>query len=97
MSEVDLYRKKYEAKLDEWKADIIKLKAKARQEASDSSIQLQHKIDALEAKHALVKEKLSMLSDDSSHAWHEIKSGIEKAGTDLGGSIKAAAHKFKQF
>ena len=94
MSEVELYREKYEAKLDEWEADIIKLKAKARQEKSDASIELQHKVDDLEAKHALLKEKLSNLSDNSNNVWGEIKSGIEKAGSDLGGSIKAAVHTF---
>jgi predicted nuclease with TOPRIM domain len=94
MSEVELYQEKYQAKLDEWEADIIKLKAKARQEQSAASIQMQHKIDALEAKHALLKEKLSTLSDNSNSAWREIKSGIEKAGSDLSGSIKAAVHTF---
>jgi septal ring factor EnvC (AmiA/AmiB activator) len=94
MSDVELYREKYEAKLDEWEAEIMKLKAKARQEKSDASIDLQHKVDDLEAKHALLKEKLSKLSDDGDNAWRKIKSGIEKAGSDLSGSIKAAVHTF---
>jgi septal ring factor EnvC (AmiA/AmiB activator) len=96
MSEVEMYQKKYEAKLDEWEAEIIKLKAKSQQEASDSSIELQHKVNDLEAKHALLKKKLSELSDNSKSTWKDIKSGIEEAGSDLSGSIKSAIHKFNE-
>lgn len=96
MSEVELYREKYEAKLDEWEASIIKLKAKSRQEKSNTLIQLQHKVDELQVKHAHLKEKLNDLSDDKEKNLGDIKSEIEKAGSDLAGSIKAAAHKLKK-
>lgn len=96
MSEATAYREKYEAKLDEWNAEITKLKAKARQEKSDASITLHHKVEDLEAKHTALKQKLNDVADDNNNAWNELKSGIEKAGSDLSGSIKAAAHKFEK-
>lgn len=94
MSNVQEYKKKYQAKLDEWEAEITKLKAKARQEKSDNAIKLQHQIEELEGKHELLKDKLNTLSESGENALSELKSGIEKAGSDLSGSIKAATHKF---
>lgn len=94
MSKVEAYKEKYEAKLGEWKADIDKLKAKANQEKSDASISLHEKIDELEAKREDVKRELKKLSEASSEAWEDFSSGVEKACTDLSGSIKAAMHKF---
>lgn len=94
MSNVQEYKKKYQAKLDEWEAEITKLKTKARQEKSDNAIKLQHQIEELEGKHELLKDKLNKLSESGENALSELKSGIEKAGSDLGGSIKAAVHKF---
>ena len=94
MSDVQEYKKKYQAKLDEWEAEITKLKAKARQEKSDNAIKLQHQIEDLEGKHEVLKDKLNKLSDSGSDALDELKSGIEKAESDLSGSIKAVVHKF---
>lgn len=94
MNNVEAYKEKYSAKLDEWKAEIDKLKAKATQEKSDVSISFHEKIDELERKRGDVKKELEKLSAAGNDAWEDLKSGVEKACTDLSGSIKAAMHKF---
>ena len=40
-----LYREKAEAKLDEWSAELDKLKARARQEGADAALDLDKKFD----------------------------------------------------
>ena len=96
MNEANAYKEKYEAKLDEWNAEISKMKAQANQKKSDETIELQKKIEDLESKHTALKKKLDELSDQGRDAWEALKSDIEKAGSDLSGSIKAATHKLDQ-
>ncbi|MBQ0754748.1 MAG: hypothetical protein KBT87_07240 [Gammaproteobacteria bacterium] len=94
MNNAEAYKEKYSAKLDEWKAEIDKLKARAVQEKSDASISLREKVDELEKKRDEAKKQLEKLSNAGNDAWEDLKSGVEKACTDLSGSIKAAMHKF---
>lgn len=95
MREAIVFKDTYEEKLGVWYADIAKLKAKACQQKPDAAITLHHLVEKLEAKHTALQQKLKEISDQSNDTWSELRSSIEQAGSDLGGSIKAAVHKFE--
>ncbi len=50
MNEKELYQQKKQAQLDEWKAEVDKLKAKASGATADAQIELNKQIEALEGK-----------------------------------------------
>ena len=60
-SQKDQYVQKLHAKLDEWNAEIDKLKAKADQAEAESRIKYQNQIKNLQGKRGEVEKKLSEL------------------------------------
>ena len=50
MNEKELYQQKKQAQLDEWKAEVDKLKAKASGASADAQLELNREIDTLEGK-----------------------------------------------
>ena len=62
MSDKELYQQKMQAKLDEWKAEVDKLKAKASGASADAQLEMNKQIKALESKIEEGKAKLSELA-----------------------------------
>ena len=48
MNDKELYQQKMQARLDEWKADVDKLKAKASGSSADVQLDMNRQIKALE-------------------------------------------------
>lgn len=94
MSMKKAYEKKLEAKLEEWNADINKLKAKADSAEADTQLEYYKQIDVLRTKQDEAKKKLNELKDASDDAWEDLKVGIESAWESLGSSIKSAMSRF---
>ena len=63
MNKNSLYKEKAEAKLDEWSAEIDKMKAKLREEGADAGIDLQNRFEKFQS---TVKS-----------GWDELKSKFE--------------------
>jgi hypothetical protein len=95
MSEKELYRQKRQAQLDEWTAEIDKLKAKASGASADTQLEMNKKIKALESKIEEGKVKLSELAEVGEDAWDTIKEGVESAWDSLKSSFREAASKLK--
>ena len=95
MNEKELYKQKYQAQLDEWAADIAKIKAKAAGATADTQIAMNKEVDSLELKHKDARAKLSALAVDSEEAWESVKKGMESAWDSLKSGINNAASKFK--
>jgi len=95
MGDKEILEEKYEAKLEEWRADLDKLKAKAEQASADSKIALQERIDDLEKKRDEAAVKLAELRDNSGDAASEVWQGFERSFEELGRGFKAAYEKFK--
>ncbi|MDI6797582.1 MAG: cytochrome c3 family protein, partial [Desulfatibacillaceae bacterium] len=95
MSEKELYQQKMQAKLDELKADVDKLRARARGAEADAKIKAHEQIDELEKRIEKGKTKLDELGKASQDAWTSLKKGIDEAVTSLGTAIKDAYNKFK--
>ncbi|SRR6056297_1713147 len=96
MSEKELYQQKKQAQLDEWKAEVDKLKAKASGASADTQMELNKQIEALEGKIEEGQSKLAEIADASEDAWESIKDGVESAWDSMKSAFSDAAAKFKK-
>ncbi|MFA7566936.1 MAG: hypothetical protein WCY01_07895 [Alkalispirochaeta sp.] len=95
MSDKELYRQKKQAQLDEWQADVDKLKAKVSRADADVQLKMNKQIRTLESKIADGKAKLSQLAEASDAARESLKEGVESAWDSLKSAVSDAASKFK--
>lgn len=91
----EAYKEKMQAQLDEWTAEIDKLKARARGMEADAQISSMKEIDALRAKRDAAAEKLEQLERAGDEAWEDLRSGVERAWDALASSVKSASARFK--
>ncbi|WP_110457526.1 coiled coil domain-containing protein [Shewanella algidipiscicola] len=95
MSMKQAYEKKLRAQLNEWSADIDKLKAKVDKAEAEVQIEYYKKIDELRTMQRDVAHQLTELRESSDDAWEDIKAGINSAWDSLDGALKSAAQRFK--
>ena len=95
MSMKDSYQQKLQAQLDEWSADIDKLKARADKADADVKLEYYVQIEELREKQETAKDKLSELMDASDDAWEDLKAGVESARFVLGEAVSKATSRFK--
>ena len=79
MTDQSLQTQKFKAQLDEWKADLDKLKARAKGASADARIEMQKRIDALDARVAEAGTKLDELSAAGADAWDGLKTSMHDA------------------
>ena len=96
MSEKKLYQQKKQAQLDEWKAEVDKLKAKASGASADAQLELNKQIEALESKIEGGKTKLAEIANASEDAWESLKGGVESAWDSIKSAFSDAAAKLKK-
>jgi hypothetical protein len=82
--------------LNEWQAEVDKLKAKASGASADVQLELNNEIEGLEVKIAEGKTKLAEIADASEDAWESIKDGVESAWDSMKSAFSDAAAKFKK-
>lgn len=95
MSMKEAYEKKLQAKLDEWNADIHKLKAKADAAEADAQLKYYKQIEELRTMQDAARKKLEELKDAGDDAWEDLKAGIDSAWDALHTSVKSAISRFK--
>ncbi|EQB34400.1 hypothetical protein M947_10995 [Sulfurimonas hongkongensis] len=95
MSMKEAYEQKLQAQLDEWNAEIDKLKAKANGADADRKIEYEKKIDELQSMQETASKKLNELKDASDDAWKDLKAGIESAWDSMDSALKSATSRFK--
>ncbi len=96
MNEKELYRQKMQAQLDEWKAEVDKLKAQTAGASADAQLELNKLIEGLEGKIEEGKTRLAELANASEDAWESIKAGVESAWDSITSAFSDAAAKFKK-
>ena len=96
MNEKELYQQKKQAQLDEWKAEVDKLKAKASGASADAQLELHKQIESLEGKIEMAKAKLAEIAEAGEDAWDSIKDGVESAWDLMKSSFSEALDKFKK-
>jgi len=95
MSDKELYQQKMQAQLDEWKAQVDLLKAKASELSADAQLVIGKQIETLDTKIDDGKAKLSELAEAGEEAWEPLKAGVESAWDTLKSAVGEAAGKFK--
>jgi pyrroline-5-carboxylate reductase len=94
MSLQDAYRNKLEAQMEEQKARLSLLKAKAKRLAADSQIMAYEEIAEAEKKMDQLKTRLHAFAGASGSAIKEMKVGLEDAFRDLKKACAKAASSF---
>lgn len=95
MSMKEAYVKKLQAQLDEWGAQITKLKARADKAEADAQLDYYKHIEELRSMQDAAREKLSALREAGDDAWEDLKAGIDRAWSSLGTALKSAVSRFQ--
>ena len=95
MNDKMLFQQKKQAQLDEWRAEVEILKAKASGVSADIQLELNHKIDQLDTKLEEGKRKLKDLEDAGEDVWESVVDGVENAWDSMKTAVSDAAKKFK--
>lgn len=95
MSMKDTYVKKLQSKLDEWNAEIDKLKAKADVKEADARQEYYKQIDELKSMKEGVRKKLDELSEAGDDAWEDLKAGADRAWESASRAFSSAMSRFK--
>jgi argininosuccinate lyase len=91
----EAYEKKLQAQLNNWGAEINKLRAKADKAAADTKLEYQEQIEELKAMQETAAEKLAELREAGDDAWQDLKADIESAWGSLHEAIKSINSRFQ--
>ncbi len=78
MGERELVQQKMQSKIDEWTAEVSKLKAKAKGASADAQLEMRRQIDTLQTRLDEGHKKLSQSADASGSQWDAIKDSVSK-------------------
>lgn len=90
MKDKDAYIQKLHARLDEWNADIDRLKAKADKIEAESRLEYQKQIKNLRNKHRKAEQSLAKVREAGEDAWKDLRSGLQVAWDAMEEAIKSA-------
>lgn len=96
MNDKELYRQKYQAQLDEWKAEVARLKAKAAGAKADAQLEMNKHVKELEHRMHDASAKLAELATASEERWVSVSKKIEQTWDALKAGVGAASAKFKE-
>ena len=88
------YEKKLQARLDQWSAEIDRLKARADEAQADVQVKYYNQVKELRKIQAQANRELTELKASGDHAWEELKAGTEKVWDSLEQAIEAAKARF---
>ena len=71
------YQQKIQEQLDEWRADIDRLKEMAKNATAETKLKYQENIDRLELKMEEGRSKLKDLKESGADAWEAVKEGAD--------------------
>lgn len=94
MDRKDAYQDKLQAQLDEWKAEIAKLRAKADLAQADARLKYMEELDALRAHQKKAEARMKELQDAQGEAWKDVRSGVEAAWDEMNDAMKSAWKRF---
>jgi uncharacterized coiled-coil DUF342 family protein len=91
----DAYVQQLKAKMDEWNAEIDKLKAKADQAKAGSKIEYQKQMEDLREKRNKFQNRITEIEQAGEGAWEDLKQGVESSWEALKLSLSKAKSRFK--
>lgn len=95
MSERDLYVEKAKARIDQWDAEIKKLRAKAGEAEADARIEYQNRLTEMRAERDKAEQKLKQMRQAGDEALADLKSGFDRAMDSLSKAFDDARARFK--
>ena len=96
MKDKELYKKKMQAQLDEWSAEVDKFKARASKLSAETQLKMNHQMQILKSNIQEGKKKLSHLDEASDDTWESIKHGVETTWDSLKVAVNDFVTKFKE-
>jgi len=91
----EAYLGKLKAKLDEWNAEIDRLKAKAAAANIDLKNEIETKVGDLESRRQKVEQKMQQLREFSDKSQEDIMDRLQRAWEDLSYAVKSVKERFK--
>lgn len=91
-----LYEQKARAQLNEWKAELDRLRAKASGASAEVQLELNRQIQALEKQIGEGAARLNKLATAGDEAWDSVREGCESAWQSLRDGFTKAASKFRR-
>jgi hypothetical protein len=95
MNRFDAERQKLEARLAQWKADIDRLEAQAREAEADMRIRYLKEVESLRAQQREMQGKLDQLREAGEKASQDMLDGAEQAWRAFGESVRTALSRFR--
>jgi len=95
MSKKAEYEKKLQTQLEEFSAEIDRLKERADKAEAEAEPWHQKQIEVLQEKHRLAKKKLGELKESSDDAWEDLMVGIASAWDSVAIALKSAQKRFE--
>ncbi|MGQ3684652.1 MAG: coiled coil domain-containing protein [Candidatus Loosdrechtia sp.] len=95
MTVKETYEKKLQAQLDEWEAEINKLKDKADKAAAEAQPEYNKLIDELRSMQEAAKKKIAELKAAGDNAWEHLEEGIENIFNSLGKALDSMNSRFQ--
>ncbi len=89
------YQRKIESQLAEWRADIDRLREKAKGAKAETRLKYQENIDKLELKMTEGKSKLKDLKESGAEAWDAVKEGADSIWDTMKATFKEVKEKFR--
>jgi len=94
MNDKQAYEKKLQARLDEWSAEIDRLKARAKDLEADAQLEYNKRIEDIQSMQQAAREKLEELRKSGDDAWEDLKGGVDEAWTRLEEAFLKARSRF---
>lgn len=95
MNSKESFEKALQAQMDQWQAEMDKLKVKAAGAQADARAEYQKQIDHLQALQQDGLKKMAAFQAASDDAWRDLRAGMESAWAAMGDAMKAASSRFK--
>lgn len=95
MSKKEAYEKKLQGQLNEWRAEIDKLKARTDSAEGDAQLEYYKQVEDLRTRQDAAREKLEELKAAGHDSWEGLKTGLDSAWDSLSRSVKSATSRFK--
>ena len=95
MPDKDAYVQKLHAQIDEWDAEIEKLKTKVDNAKAESRLEYQKEIENLQLRRQEVGERLTKVRHALEGAWEDISAGAQNAWDAMDDALRSARSKIK--
>ncbi len=73
----ETYQKRFQDQLDEWRADIDRLRERAKSASAETKLKYDEQIDKLEIKLEEGRARLNDLKESGADVWDSVKDGAE--------------------